>query len=146
MTKSIFVNLPVRDLAAATRFYQAIGCEKNDQFSDDKAASMVWSNTITFQLLTREYFATFTSKPVADVTNTCAVLLALPRETRAQVDTFAEAAAAAGGHADVRDRMDLGWLYNRAVEDPDGHVLEAVWMDGSAMEATQTESEPRHRP
>jgi uncharacterized protein len=39
--KTIFVNLPVKDLAAATRFYQAIGSAKNQQFSDDKAASIV---------------------------------------------------------------------------------------------------------
>jgi uncharacterized protein len=29
MPKSIFVNLPVADLAAFTRFYAAIGCVKN---------------------------------------------------------------------------------------------------------------------
>jgi uncharacterized protein len=142
MTKTIFVNLPVKDLAAATSFYQALGCRKNDQFSDEKAASMVWSETITIQLLTREFFATFTSKPVADVSGACAVILALTCGTRAEVDTFVDAAAAAGGRADVRGRMDLGWLYNRAVEDPDGHVLEAVWMDGSAMTMSRTESEP----
>lgn len=34
MPKMIFVNLPVKDLAAATRFYEAIGCSKNEQFSD----------------------------------------------------------------------------------------------------------------
>ena len=27
---------------------------------------MIWSDTITFQLLARDYFATFTTKPVAD--------------------------------------------------------------------------------
>ena len=27
---------------------------------------MVWSDTITFQLLTHDYFATFTSKKIAD--------------------------------------------------------------------------------
>ncbi|MGZ2470890.1 hypothetical protein ACVJMZ_006479 [Sinorhizobium medicae] len=41
MPKMVFVNLPVRDLAVATRFYEAIGCEKNQQFSDQNAASMV---------------------------------------------------------------------------------------------------------
>jgi hypothetical protein len=71
MSRVLYVNLPVKDLAAATRFYEAIGCKKNDQFSDEKAASMVWSDTITFQLLTREYFATFTSKRVADGHGTC---------------------------------------------------------------------------
>jgi hypothetical protein len=30
MSKMIFINLPVKDLATATRFYEAIGCEKNE--------------------------------------------------------------------------------------------------------------------
>ena len=64
--KMIFVNLPVADLAAATRFYQAIGCQKNDQFSDDNAASMVWSEAINFHLLTHSFFQTFTALPIAD--------------------------------------------------------------------------------
>ena len=41
MPKMIFLNLPVQDLAASVRFYEAIGCRKNDQFSDENAASMV---------------------------------------------------------------------------------------------------------
>jgi hypothetical protein len=129
----IFVNLPVKDLAAATRFYEAIGCRKNAQFSDDKASSMVWSDTITFQLLTRDYFATFIARPVADAHQTCQVLLALTRDSRDEVDAIAKAAASAGGKADVRAVMDMGWLYNRAFADPDGHVFEAVWMDMSAV-------------
>ena len=132
MTKMIFVNLPVSDLGAATRFYEAIGCKKNEQFSDGQAASMVWSDTITFQLLAREYFATFTAKQVADAHGACQVLLALTRDTRQDVDAISEAAASAGGKADVRAIMDMGWLYNRAFEDPDGHVFEAVWMDTNA--------------
>ena len=39
MTKMIFVNLPVADLAATTRFYAAIGCQLNPQFSDERSAS-----------------------------------------------------------------------------------------------------------
>ena len=35
MAKMIFVNLSVSDLAHATAFYQAIGAQKNDQFSDE---------------------------------------------------------------------------------------------------------------
>jgi uncharacterized protein len=139
MAKMIFVNLPVTDLAIATRFYEAIGCKKNPQFSDANAASMVWSDTITFQLLTREYFGTFTRKPISDAHRTCAVLLALSHESRDGVDAVVEAAAAAGGKADVRERMDMGWLYNRAVEDPDGHILELVWMNMGAAAGVQGE-------
>jgi uncharacterized protein len=133
MAKTIFVNLPVADLAVATRFYEAIGCRKNQQFSDARAASMVWSDTITFQLLTREYFGTFTTKPISDAHRSCAVMFALLRDSRDSVDAVVEAAAAAGGKTDVRERMDMGWMYNRAVEDPDGHILELVWMDMAAM-------------
>ncbi len=133
MSKSIFVNLPVTDLVASTGFYESIGCARNPQFSDEKASSMVWSDTITFQLLTRAYFATFSPRPLAEARQTCQVLLALTRDSRAEVDAMANAAASAGGKADIRDVMDLGWLYNRSFADPDGHVFEAVWMDSKAM-------------
>ncbi len=135
MPKMIFVNLPVKDLAAATAFYKAIGCEQNAQFSDEKASSMVWSDAITFQLLTRDYFKTFISKPVADAHASCEVLLAITCDGRAGVDALAGRAAAAGGRADVRAPQDLGFMYSRAVEDPDGHVLELVWMDMAAVAA-----------
>lgn len=131
--KMIFVNLPVKDLAVSTRFYEALGCRKNVQFSDDKASSMVWSDAISFQLLTREHFKTFTTRPIADPSRTCQVLLALTCASRAEVDAVAGAAAPSGGEGDVRDIMDLGWLYNRAFADPDGHILEAFWMDMKAI-------------
>ena len=135
MAKTIYVNLPVTDLAASTRFFEAIGCERNEQFSDHQASSMVWSDTITFHLLSRDYFSTFTPKKIADAHATSEVLLALTRDSREQVDAIVEAAAATGGKADIRAPMDMGWLYNRTFEDPDGHVFEAVSVDMAAMPA-----------
>jgi predicted lactoylglutathione lyase len=133
MSKMIFVNLPVTDIPAATRFYEAIGCTQNPQFSDENASSMMWSDTITLQLLKRDYFATFTTKPVADAHASCELLIALSFDSREAVDATVEAAAAAGGKADPRPVMDLGFMYNRAVEDPDGHVLELAWMDPAGI-------------
>lgn len=135
MQKMIFVNLPVSDLATATRFYEAIGCEKNPQFSDETSSSMVWSDAITFQLLTRDYFSTFTPKQVADAHRTSEVLLALSRESRDDIDAAVAAGAAAGGRADIREKQDMGWMYNRAVEDPDGHMIELIWTDMQAAGA-----------
>ncbi len=132
MPKMIFINLPVANLTASTYFYEAIGCRKNAQFSDEKASSMIWSDTITFQLLARDYFETFTTKPVADAHATCQALLCLSGESRQDVNALAEAAAKAGGKSDVRSPIDIGFLYNRAFEDPDGHVFELVWMNPDA--------------
>ncbi len=132
MPKMIFVNLPVKDLAASTRFYEAIGCEKNPQFSNEQASMMVWSDAISFMLLTHDYFATFTPKAIADAHAANEVLIALSRDSREEVDAITEAAAAAGGKADIRERQDYGFMYSRAFEDPDGHVFEPAWMDVEA--------------
>jgi uncharacterized protein len=87
-------------------------------------------------LLIRDYFATFTSKEIPDAHQTCQMLLALSCDSGEAVNTISDAAASAGGKADIRETMDLGWLYNRAFADPDGHVFEAVWMDASALSST----------
>lgn len=130
--KMIFVNLPVSDLGVSTRFFEALGCRKNDQFSGETSSSMVWSDQITFQLLTRDYFQTYTAKPVGRAQESCQVMLALSADSRDAVDALVEAAAAAGGAADPRDPMDMGFMYNRAVEDPDGYVFELIWMNPDA--------------
>ncbi|HLU60887.1 MAG TPA: VOC family protein [Gammaproteobacteria bacterium] len=132
MQKMIFVNLPVKDLAAATRFYEAIGCVKNEQFSDHQASSMAWSDSIVFHLLTREYFATFTPRPVADARQATGMLIALSCDSREAVDAITEAAARAGGTADIRAPQDHGFMYSRAFADPDGHVFEPLWMNPDA--------------
>ncbi|MCC7254183.1 VOC family protein [Hyphomicrobium sp.] len=136
MSKMIFVNLPVSDLAAATRFYGAIGCEKNEQFSDHQSSSMVWSDSITFQLLATDYFATFTPKKIADAKATSEVLIALSCDSREDVDATVDAGAKAGGEADIRERQELGFMYNRCLADPDGHIFEFIWMDTSAASDT----------
>lgn len=132
MQKMIFVNLPVKGLAAATRFYEAIGCVKNEQFSDHQASSMAWSDSIVFHLLTREYFATFTPRPVADAGQATGMLIALSCDSREAVDAITEAAARAGGTADIRAPQDHGFMYSRAFADPDGHVFEPLWMNPDA--------------
>ncbi len=132
MTKMIFVSLPVIDLAASRAFYEALGFTLNPAFSDDTAASMVWSETITVMLLTHERWATFTDRPIAPATSS-EVMLSLSIDSRASVDAMNDAAAAHGGTADINPVKDMGFLYNRNLADPDGHVWEAVWMDMSAI-------------
>ena len=136
MPKMIFINLPVKNLAAATRFYEAMGCTKNAAFSNDAASSMVWSDTITFQLLTHGFYSTFTRQPIADAQSTSAALYALSCDSRADVDAMVDTAIKAGGKGDIRDPQDMGFMYGRSFVDPDGNVFEPVWMDMSAVPAS----------
>ncbi|WP_375397809.1 VOC family protein [uncultured Sphingomonas sp.] len=134
MPKMIFVSLPVADVARATAFYEAIGFEKDPMFSGDHASSMKWSDAIVVMLADRAFFATLTTKPVIDPREGSSVLLALSRDSRAEVDAITEAALAAGGRT-VHEPEDEGFIYSRAFEDLDGHGWGPVWMDVAAFEA-----------
>lgn len=137
MSRQIFVNLPVQDLARATTFYGAVGAVRNPQFSDDTAACMVVSDTLFVMLLTHAKWATFTRKPIVDARRESEVMLALSCESRAAVDKLADAAGAAGGKADVNPKQDLGFMYGRSFEDVDGHIWEVFCMDMSQMPPSQ---------
>jgi predicted lactoylglutathione lyase len=131
MTKMIFVNLPVRDLAKSTAFYEAVGGTKNPQFSDETASCMVFSETIYAMLLTHDKYKMFTERPIADTKKSSAVLLALTVENRDDVDNVVDQAVKAGGIADPNPKQDHGFMYGRSFEDPDGHVWELIWMAGA---------------
>jgi predicted lactoylglutathione lyase len=60
-------------------------------------------------------------------------MLALALDDRGAVDALNQAAQAHGGQADVNPAQDMGFMYSRALADPDGHVWEAFWMDPKAV-------------
>jgi predicted lactoylglutathione lyase len=128
----IFVNLPVTNLNASMAFYKALGFENNPHFTDDTAACMVLSDAINVMLLTHAKWRTFTDRPIPPSTSS-EVMLAVSCDSRHAVDVMNEAAAANGGTADINPLQDLGFMYNRNLADPDGHVWEAMWMDPAAI-------------
>ena len=132
MAKMIFVNLPVSDLARADAFYQAIGAIKNEQFSDDTASCMVFSDTIHAMLLTHDKYRQFTSKKIADAKTVSEVLICLSADSRQAVDDMIGRAKVAGGALDPTPQQDFGFMYGRSFEDPDGHIWEVMWMDVEA--------------
>lgn len=134
MTRMIFINLPVADLPASMAFYAALGFTNNPHFSDETAACMVWSEAIHVMLLTHDKWRTFTTRPIPPP-NASEVLLALARDSTDEVDAANAIAAANGGTADATPVQDLGFMYSRALADPDGHVWEMFWMDPSAIPA-----------
>ena len=134
MSRMIFVNLPVADLGKSRRFLESIGAENEPKFTDETAAMMRFSDAINVMLLTKEKFASFTPRQVADATTASEVLIALSADSCEAVDATIDAAVAAGGSADPGPKQDYGVMYGRSVADPDGHIWEFVWMDETAAE------------
>jgi hypothetical protein len=131
MAKTIFISLPVTDLAASTAFYQALGFEQNAQLSDPTAACMAWSESIQVMLVTHAKWRTFTQRPFPPA-NSSGLMLSLAMDSREAVDAMNAAAAAHGGQADANPAEDFGFMYSRDLADPDGHLWAAFWMDPAA--------------
>jgi predicted lactoylglutathione lyase len=134
MATRIFLNLPVTDVARSTTFYTALGFTRDATFSTDQGAAMTLTDTIHVMLLDHALYATFTPKPIADAHAVSAALIALGLDSRAAVDAMTEAAIAAGGR-EGHPPEDLGFMYSRAFEDPDGHSFGPFHMNMAARPA-----------
>ena len=131
---SMFVNLPVTDLERAKAFYTAIGFRINPLFTDHNAACVVVEEDHSyFMILTRDFFQTFTDRPIGDPAATVSVATAIFRDSREAVDVALADGIAAGG-SEERPAADYGFMYQRQLTDPDGNVLEFGWMDPVAAE------------
>jgi predicted lactoylglutathione lyase len=128
MSKQIFVNLPVKDLARSVGFFGKLGYTFDPRFTDQNATCMIVGENIFAMLLVEPFFATFTPKPVADATRSTEVLVALSLDSRAAVDRIVEDALAAGAKRYCEPK-DHGFMYQWGFEDLDGHIWEYFWMD-----------------
>ncbi|WP_353827806.1 VOC family protein [Agromyces sp. SYSU T0242] len=133
MTTSIFVNLPTTDLDRSKAFYEALGCTINPAFTDENAACVVFDDRIYFMVLTREFLGTFTDKEIIDPRTQAQTSISFTRDSREEVDAILETGLAAGG-TEPREAQDLGFMYSRDLEDPDGNILGFFFMVPAAAE------------
>jgi len=134
MSRMIFINLPVADLAKSRAFLEALGAENEPKFTDETAACMKLSDSIFVMILTHPKFSQFTPRPIADANASSEVLLCLSADNRESVDSTVQRAVAAGGSADPAAKQDYGVMYGRSIADPDGHIWEIMWMDPAAAD------------
>lgn len=130
MHKQIFVNLAVADMAKSKAFFSALGYAFNPDFTGDQGAALVLGDNLYAMLMVREFFATFTSKPIADAKTSTSGWVCLSCDSREQVDTLVAQAVAAGGTA-PREAKDYGFMYSNAFEDLDGHTWVLIHMSGT---------------
>ncbi len=128
MTRKLFVNLPIKNLERTMRFWKALGFSFNRQFTDDKAACLIFSEDAYAMLLTEPFFRTFTTRELCDTRTHLQSLFALSCESRAEVDALVAKAVANGG-SDPGKTQDHGFMYGRGFDDPDHHHWEVIWMD-----------------
>jgi uncharacterized protein len=134
MSRQVFINLPVADLAKSIAFFKALGFSQNMQFSDDTGACIVVSDTISVMLTTHARFRDFTPKHICDTSKAVEVLISLSCESREEVDSLVAKALAAGGSS-YDEPEDFGFMYTHSFVDLDGHGWGVLHM--SAMPPQQ---------
>jgi predicted lactoylglutathione lyase len=130
----IFVNLPVKDLAASRSFFTQLGFQLNPDFSDDSCACMVVDQNVFVMLLVEERFRDFINGDISDATTSTEVINCLSADSREQVDDTVATAIAAGGKP-WKPVVEEGPMYGGSFQDLDGHVWEVLWMDMAAAQS-----------
>ena len=130
--RKLFVNLVVSDLQRTIDFFEALGFTFNTQFTDATATSMLIGEDAYVMFLTREKFASFTTRRVGDPAGDVVASYALSAGSREEVDELVNKAVAAGGTIPT-PAMDHGFMYGWGFEDLDGHHWEVFWMDPSVV-------------
>jgi predicted lactoylglutathione lyase len=134
MPTKIYVNLPVKDLARSTEFFNKLGFSFDERFSNDQAGCLIISDDIYAMLITEPFFRSFTTKELADASQTTEAIVALEVDTRQQVDEMAARALESGG-SPASEPMEQDGMYERSFADPDGHLWEVFHMDPAAVRA-----------
>ena len=132
VSRKLFVSIPVSDLQRSIEFFEALGFTFNQQFTDATATCMLVGEDAYFMLLTREKFASFTTRPIGDARKAVSVGLSISAESREEVDEIVKKAIAAGG-TQAMDPQDHGFMYSWDFYDLDGNQWGIFWMDPAAI-------------
>lgn len=124
---NVFISLPVSDLERTKAFYTALGCAINPEMSDENGVCVVWDDNVYFMMITREFFATFTEKPIVDPKVSLQTSASFALDSREEVDAAIAKGLAAGG-TEPQPAQDYGFMYSRDLDDPDGNSLGFLYM------------------
>lgn len=123
MSKSIYINIPVKDEAETRKFYRALGFEINEQ------GFVVIDKQIILMPVDEDFFKQTTEREIADTKTTREMSLAIQVANREEVDTIIDAGVAAGGteEGEIVEEKAIG-MYSRGLSDIDGHRLNILCM------------------
>jgi uncharacterized protein len=126
--KQIFINLPVKDVAASMNFYRQLGFTVNPLFTFDNQKCMIWSDQIYLMLQTYEMFRSGNKKNLPDAKQNTIATFTLPVESLDKVNEIIENGLKAGG-TESTPMLDEGFMQVRNIEDLDGHHWAILYLD-----------------
>jgi uncharacterized protein len=138
-TKSIWLNLPVKDVAKSRQFFKAIGFKPNPMHENNPNAAsfLIGEHNFVLMLFRYEVFKGFIMHEIADTQKGNEVLINIDAQSREEVDQMAQAVLKAGGKVFAAPGESQGWMYAFGFEDLDGHRWNMLYMDISKNPAVK---------
>ncbi|UWY29936.1 VOC family protein [Flavobacterium sp. TR2] len=134
MTKQIWLNLPVKDVAKAKDFFWKIGFSFNEQHDTPSSTCMVvGEGHFVIMLFEEMLFSSFSKNSITDTKSSSEVLISIDAESREEVDELAEKVKEAGGNVFAPPAESQGWMYGCGFTDLDGHRWNVLFMDFSKL-------------
>jgi predicted lactoylglutathione lyase len=137
MTKEIWINLPVKDVAASKAFFKSLGgffrLHPSHESNPNMGAVQAGDHNVMVMLFPEVQIQSYTQNPITDTAKSSEVIFSFSAETREEVDEMAKSVAAAGGNVYMAPGEKDGWMYGCAFADLDGHRWNILYMDMSKM-------------
>ena len=134
MTKQIWLNLPVKEVAKSKAFFSKIGFSFNEKHDTPSSTCMiVGEGKFAVMLFEESLFASFSQNKLTDTKTSSEILISIDAESREEVDQLTEKVKEAGGTVFSEPAESQGWMYGSAFADLDGHRWNILYMDFSKL-------------
>lgn len=131
MTKDIWINLPVKDVAKSKAFFTGLGFSFHPMPDNDEdaAAMIVGQREIIIMLYDYKAFEMFTGQKKLDQECQCEVTFSITLDTCEEVDEIARKVIEGGGKVFFEPKEKGGWMYGCGFADLDGHRWNIICMN-----------------
>lgn len=135
MTKSLWINLPVKNVSKSKEFFTKIGFTPNDRYGvrEDSASLMVGESNLIIMLFEKSLYETFAGSQVSKNISGTEVLFSFDAESTEEVDQLAQKVLDAGGELYGKPGYKDGWMYGCGFIDLDGQRWSILYMDMAKM-------------
>ncbi|TVZ26927.1 hypothetical protein JM83_1928 [Gillisia sp. Hel_I_86] len=133
--KSIWLNLPVKDIQKSKKFFKAIGFRENPLYSkvEHFASFFIGENDFVLMLFPEDTFKSFSQNEILDPLKGTEALLSIDAQNKTEVDEMAKKVSKAGGKIFAEPSERDGWMYGFGFMDMDGHRWNMLYMDMDKM-------------
>jgi predicted lactoylglutathione lyase len=135
MTKSIWLNLPVKDISKSKAFFSKLGFKLNLEYGSrpDSASFFIGDNNFVLMLFEEQLYENFVGAKLSNDRSGTEVLFSIDAESVDEVNEIAQKVVEAGGTLYAEPGFKDGWMYGCGFIDLDGQRWSLLYMDWTKM-------------